>query len=108
MLFTEVVQDALAAQLRGGGPKVIVAYLDVDRFKDINDTLGHHAGDELIKIVADRLQNTAQSGDFLARFGGDEFALLRVSNAKTPASAWRNCSWPPSTSRSSSSDRTCA
>jgi len=62
---------------RGLPPTLIVGYLDVDRFKDINDTLGHHTGDELIKRVAKRLTDYLEADDFLARFGGDEFAVLR-------------------------------
>ncbi|HWA21062.1 MAG TPA: EAL domain-containing protein [Caulobacterales bacterium] len=61
--------------------KTVTAYVDVDRFKDINDTMGHHAGDMLIKAVAERLQSQLRPEDFLARFGGDEFALLCVSTS---------------------------
>ena len=57
---------------------IVIGYLDVDRFKDINDTLGHHTGDELIKRVAKRLRDYLGPRDFLARFGGDEFAVLRT------------------------------
>ena len=56
--------------------RAVAAYLDIDRFKDINDTLGHQAGDELIKLVAQRLMDCLRSNDFLARFGGDEFVIL--------------------------------
>ena len=56
--------------------RAVAAYLDIDRFKDINDTLGHQAGDELIKLVARRLMDCLRSNDFLARFGGDEFVIL--------------------------------
>jgi diguanylate cyclase (GGDEF)-like protein len=56
--------------------RAVAAYLDVDRFKDINDTLGHDAGDQLIKLVAQRLNECLRSNDFLARFGGDEFVIL--------------------------------
>jgi diguanylate cyclase (GGDEF)-like protein len=56
--------------------RAVAAYLDIDRFKDINDTLGHHAGDQLIKLVAQRLTECLRFNDFLARFGGDEFVIL--------------------------------
>lgn len=53
-----------------------VGYIDIDRFKDINDTLGHHAGDELIIAIASRLRDRLPRQHMLARFGGDEFAVL--------------------------------
>lgn len=58
---------------------VFIAYLDIDRFKVVNDTLGHHVGDELVRQVALRLRRSLPAGDFLSRFGGDEFVLLRRS-----------------------------
>lgn len=76
--FVERLQESLdgLVQSRNNG-RVVVAYIDVDRFKDINDTMGHAAGDALIMAVADRLCRALAPEDFLARFGGDEFAVLR-------------------------------
>ncbi len=59
-----------------GPAGAVAAYIDIDRFKDINDTLGHEAGDQLIKAVAQRLSSRLRSQDFLSRFGGDEFVVL--------------------------------
>lgn len=71
-LYGELMKD------QGGKPqRFLIACVDLDRFKDINDTLGHHAGDELIKAVAERLQSRLDSEDTLARIGGDEFAIMR-------------------------------
>ena len=61
---------------KGGNLRAVAAYIDIDRFKDINDTLGHEAGDQLIKAVGERLQARLRPQDFLSRFGGDEFAIL--------------------------------
>ena len=63
---------------KGGNLRAVAAYIDIDRFKDINDTLGHEAGDQLIKAVGERLRARLRSQDFLSRFGGDEFAILCV------------------------------
>ena len=63
---------------KGDNLRAVAAYIDIDRFKDINDTLGHEAGDQLIKAVGERLQARLRSQDFLSRFGGDEFAILCV------------------------------
>jgi diguanylate cyclase (GGDEF)-like protein len=78
--FIERLQVALDGlfQFRTNS-RVIVAYVDVDRFKDVNDTMGHQTGDTLIMAVAERLSVVIGSSDFLSRFGGDEFAVLRVS-----------------------------
>lgn len=61
---------------RQGGPGHGLVLIDLNRFKDVNDTLGHDAGDELLRIVGDRLASCLRPGDVLARLGGDEFALV--------------------------------
>ena len=58
------------------GQTAVAAYIDVDRFKDINDTLGHRAGDHLIQAVGARLTEVLHDNELLARFGGDEFAVF--------------------------------
>jgi diguanylate cyclase (GGDEF)-like protein len=60
---------------------VAVALIDLDDFKDINDTLGHHAGDRALREVADRIRRTANPSVMVARLGGDEFALLFRENS---------------------------
>jgi len=84
--FVEHLQEQLdnLVQTRNNG-RVVVAYIDVDRFKDVNDTMGHAAGDTLIMGVAQRLQKTLSREDFLSRFGGDEFAVLRCATSADAA-----------------------
>jgi len=84
-VFVEALARAIAqAQTAGTGFAVI--YLDLDHFKDVNDTLGHPAGDELLKAVAARLRASMRNGDTVARFGGDEFAII-ISKVAAPADA---------------------
>jgi diguanylate cyclase (GGDEF)-like protein len=70
------------------GTRVGLVLLDIDRFKDINDTLGHDRGDVLLEQVADRLRNCLRDEDLVARLGGDEFAIL-LPDVRTVANAAR-------------------
>ncbi len=69
------ILSALDAELQSGGG-VGVLYIDLDRFKQINDTLGHAAGDELLVEVTSRLRGAMRAGDEVGRLGGDEFLVL--------------------------------
>jgi diguanylate cyclase (GGDEF)-like protein/PAS domain S-box-containing protein len=62
---------------------MILHLLDLDYFKQVNDTLGHHGGDMLLKMVAERMRHATRDGDLLARLGGDEFAIVQM-NLPTP------------------------
>ena len=65
------------ARAKRDGNQFAVHYLDLDHFKDVNDTLGHPVGDKLLCLVADRLKACVRETDMVARFGGDEFAVLQ-------------------------------
>ena len=76
LLFLNRLSGALERLQRRPGRYVGVLFLDLDRFKVINDSLGHPAGDQLILAVAERLQHSLRRQETIARFGGDEFAVL--------------------------------
>ncbi len=84
LFHDRLAQTGLRTSRYGGGFAVLA--LDLDRFKDVNDTLGHAAGDELLRQVARALAGTLRDSDTLARLGGDEFAIIQV-DAQQPRSA---------------------
>jgi diguanylate cyclase (GGDEF)-like protein len=73
--FSERLETVIN-DVRAGGETAAVFYIDLDHFKDVNDTLGHHIGDELILSVTQRLSHIMRGEDLVARLGGDEFAII--------------------------------
>ena len=70
--------ETVISKVRRGGPSAAVFYIDLDHFKDVNDTLGHHVGDALILNVTQRLSRIMRGEDLVARLGGDEFAIITI------------------------------
>jgi diguanylate cyclase (GGDEF)-like protein len=68
--------ESVIAEVRRGGPSAAVFYIDLDHFKDVNDTLGHHVGEALILSVTQRLSGVVRGHNLVARLGGDEFAII--------------------------------
>ncbi|RMI09376.1 EAL domain-containing protein [Cellulomonas triticagri] len=98
-MLADRLERALA-DAHAGGTTVGLALLDVDRFKDINDSLGHDRGDELLEQVAHRLRDALRHDDMVARLGGDEFAILlpdvgTVADAEAAARRVRQLFVPP-------------
>ncbi len=81
-MFRDFLSGAMARTKRSEGV-LAVMFLDLDNFKHVNDTLGHHVGDELLKRVAHRLKLAVRTGDLVARLGGDEFAIVLDDIEKT-------------------------
>lgn len=73
--FDEFLADAVARNL-GNDRKLALAFIDLNKFKAVNDRLGHSAGDEVLRIVASRLRESFRATDFIARIGGDEFVIM--------------------------------
>ena len=82
LAFGEQLQTALIAALPAGR-SVGVVLLDLDRFKEVNDTLGHHYGDKLLELIGPRLREVLRPDDLVARLGGDEFVIM-LAGDRTP------------------------
>jgi diguanylate cyclase (GGDEF)-like protein len=76
VLFTDRLRHALSRRPRTGAARLAVLFVDLDDFKMVNDSLGHGAGDDLLRAVADRMRSALRGFDTAARLGGDEFAVL--------------------------------
>ena len=85
LLFDALERSLVAA--REGKNVLALMLMDLDRFKEVNDTFGHHFGDALLKQVSFRLQNQMHDGDVVARLGGDEFAVVLPSTADAHSTA---------------------
>ena len=79
--------DAAIASCGEGGGELALLLVDLDGFKELNDTLGHHAGDQVLRQIGPRLSSLLREEDTLARLGGDEFAVVLVPGDETTASA---------------------
>ena len=77
VLFQKHLSEALARRARRGD-QLAVHFIDLDRFKTVNDTLGHPLGDALLRVAAERLRGCVREGDTVARLGGDEFAVVQT------------------------------
>lgn len=84
VLFRERLNEALA--FGGGGASIAVLCIDLDSFKDVNDTLGHPVGDELLRLAAQRLGECVRQSDLVARLSGDEFAIIQTGAHQPTAS----------------------
>jgi len=83
VVLQERIEEAIARSQRG--TSFALLYLDIDRFKDVNDTLGHGAGDQLLRFIAERITSVLRSVDTIARLGGDEFAIILTDIADPQA-----------------------
>ncbi len=85
LLMDELAHQVLAAAKREKMMSAVL-FIDIDGFKTVNDTLGHSAGDQLLKMIADRMLERIRESDIVARFGGDEFVILLTENSSISSS----------------------
>jgi diguanylate cyclase (GGDEF)-like protein len=85
-LFEDRIEHALAQSARTKLPTTVL-FCDIDKFKELNDTLGHAGGDQLLNLMANRLLGAVRTGDTVARLGGDEFAVILESTGTRDARA---------------------
>jgi diguanylate cyclase (GGDEF)-like protein/PAS domain S-box-containing protein len=85
LLFNDRLERAMLSSMRHNLSMALM-FLDLDNFKNVNDTLGHHAGDRLLQAVAGRVKDAVRRNDTVARLGGDEFAVI-VPEVRTPNDA---------------------
>jgi diguanylate cyclase (GGDEF)-like protein len=85
LLFADRLRQAVSKAARENG-RIALLFIDLDRFKDINDSLGHHVGDQLLVEIAERLRGAIRASDTLARQGGDEF-LVMIDDLGEPGAA---------------------
>src|SRR5690606_22373149 len=82
------IRAIFAKQTPGSDEKLCVVIGDVDRFKHINDTYGHLAGDKVLKILAKEISSRLRPGDFMARYGGEEFVIALHGMESHEAQPW--------------------
>jgi diguanylate cyclase (GGDEF)-like protein/PAS domain S-box-containing protein len=85
-LFRDRLEHAVAVRPLHSAARLVMLFLDLDDFKAVNDSLGHEAGDQLLQVVAQRIREEIRAADTVARFGGDEFAIL-MEQVATPSEA---------------------
>ena len=85
-LFRDRLEHAVAVRPPNADVCLVMLFLDLDDFKAVNDSLGHEAGDQLLQVVAQRLREQIRTADTVARFGGDEFAIL-MEQVASPSEA---------------------